>query len=55
MSERTKAKTTPEEKAAWQKNKNLHPGHSWFIFVGTARNGFAFPTRKFDASGRRIR
>jgi hypothetical protein len=51
MSKRTQALSTPESKAAWQRNKNIG---SRFVFVGTPENGFAFPKRKYDEQGRRI-
>jgi len=51
MSKRTQAKSTPESKAAWQRNKNLG---SRFVFVGTPENGFALLRWKYDGKGYRI-
>jgi hypothetical protein len=52
MSKSTQLKSTLEEKKAWEANKNIG---SRFIFVGDIVNQFAFPKRKYDERGRRIK
>jgi hypothetical protein len=52
MSKSTQAKSSPEEKKAWEANKNIG---SRFIFVGDIGNQFAFPKRKYDEQGSRIK